>query len=431
MDKVILAKDVILEGGLGTKRPNDNQMIIGGSGTGKSTSISMATLCNMKEDSFIGTFPKPGIVKNAVKFFTENGYECYVWNLVNPNKEEKIPDPLNYVASDNDIQELARQIANGNPEYQRSVKFDPYWREANESLLTGLIYYILMTEDNPTMKKVIDLFYKLKIKEDGKAITTSLDSKIDWLERKAPDSIAARKLNAFRQLPYATASCVRDDLEKAIQNMFPVAIQEAMSDDASIDFEKFATNKIGIFIITSPVRTAEYGFANLLFGTAIRQLMEFAETQENNRLPRNVKLIFDDFSCGFPIQGFERNISTFRSAGISCMMLCQSLSQLDATYGPDNSTIILDNCSSLVYLPGGMNKKTCSYISEMLNLPLDEVMFMEMGNVVVFQTGKQPIIAPRYDTLSDPAYQKLMSYSKFTNKEKKKNHNKTCKEKLD
>lgn len=267
------------------------------------------------------------------------------------------------------------------------------------------------------MKKVIDLFYKLKIKEDGKGITTTLDSQFAWLESKAPDSVAARKLRSFAQLPYATAGCVRDDLEKAIQNMFPVSIQNAMSEKAYVSFEDFATNRTAIFIITSPVRTAQYGFANLLFGIAIRQLMEFAETQENNRLPRDVKLFFDDFSCGFPIQNYEKSISTFRAAGISSMMLCQSLSQLDATYGQDNSTVILDNCSSLVYLPGGMNKKTCSYVSEMINLPLDEIMFMEMGNIVVFQSGKQPIIAQRYDTLADPLYQKFMASGREADRE--------------
>lgn len=94
------------------------------------------------------------------------------------------------------------------------------------------------------------------------------------------------------------------------------------------------------------------------------------------------------------------------------MMLCQSLSQLDATYGQDNSTVILDNCSTLVYLPGGMNKKTCSYISEMLNLPLDEIMFMGIGRAVVFRAGEKPVIAQRYDTLSDPLYQKLMDSAK-------------------
>lgn len=408
MDKVILAKNVILKGGLGSERPNDNQMIFGSSGSGKSMSILLATLCHVREDSFIGTFSKRSIVSNAISYFKNLKYKTHVWNLSNPEKNDMIPDPLSYISSDDDVQEIARQITSGNPEYKHTTKFDPYWRDASEALMTGLIYYILMTEQKPSMKKVIDLFYKLKIKEDGKGISTTLDKQFEWLESKAPESVAARKLRSFLQLPYSTAGCVYDDTEKAIQNMFPVSIQNAMSEDAYVSFEDFATNHTAIFIITSPVRTVQYGFANLLFGIAIRQLMEFAETQANNRLPRDVKLFFDDFSCGFPIQNYEKSISTFRAFGISSMMLCQSLSQLDATYGQDNSTVILDNCSSLVYLLGGMNKKTCSYISEMINLPLDEIMFMEMGNVVVFQSGKQPVIAQRYDILADPLYKKFM-----------------------
>lgn len=43
MDKVILAKNVVLDGGLGSRRPNDNQMIFGGTGTGKSMSIVLPT----------------------------------------------------------------------------------------------------------------------------------------------------------------------------------------------------------------------------------------------------------------------------------------------------------------------------------------------------------------------------------------------------
>lgn len=418
MDKVILAKNVVLDGGLGSSRPNDNQMIFGGTGTGKSMSIVLPTLCHMKESSLIGTFAKRSVVSNAVAFFKRLKYKTYVWNLANPGKGDKIPDPLLYVASDDDVQEMARQIARSNPEYLTSTNFDPYWRDASEGLLTGLIYYVLMTEQKPSMKKVIDLFYSLKIQENGKGISTSLDREFAWLESKAPGSVAARKLRSYTQLPYTTAGCCRDDLEKAIQNMFPVSIQSAMSEHAYVDFENFATNRTAIFIITSPVRTVQYGFANLMFAIAIRHLMEFAETQEDNRLPRDVKLIFDDFSCGFPIQNYEKSISTFRAAGISSMMLCQSLSQLDATYGQDNSTVILDNCSTLVYLPGGMNKKTCSYISEMINLPLDEIMFMEMGNVVVFQSGKKPIIAQRYDTPADPLYQRFMAPTRDADRER-------------
>ena len=62
MDKVILAKNVVLDGGLGSSRPNDNQMILGGTGTGKSMSIVLPTLCHMRESSLIGTFAKRSVV---------------------------------------------------------------------------------------------------------------------------------------------------------------------------------------------------------------------------------------------------------------------------------------------------------------------------------------------------------------------------------
>lgn len=331
-----------------------------------------------------------------------------MWNLADPAKGDGLPDPLSYVRSDDDVEELARQIVYSNPMYLTSTKVDPYWHEASQGLLTGLMYYVLMTETNPTMKAVIALFYSLKIIENGKGITATLDSKIEHLEIVSPDCIAARKLRSFLQLPYITSTCVRDDLEKTIQNTFPISIQSAMSKAAYVDFERFANERTAIFIITSPVRATQYIFSNLLFSIAIRELMEYAEKCRDNHLPRNVKLFFDDFSCGFKIEGYEKSLSTFRAAGISAMHLCQSLYQLDATYGSDGSTIILDNCSTMVYLPGGMNEKTCSYVSRILNLPLEDVMFMPIGNAVVFQSGNKPIIAPRYDTFSDTLYKELI-----------------------
>ena len=149
-----------------------------------------------------------------------------------------------------------------------------------------------------------------------------------------------------------------------------------------------------------------------MFSIAIRRLFEFAETQKDHRLPRPVKLIFDDFSCGVPIQQFDKSISIFREAGISALMLCQSISQLSATYGEQCASTIMDNCSSITYFPGGLNKQTCLYIGELMNVPLEDVLFMPLGQVIVIQSGQKPIISDRYDTRSDPLFEIFMSYSK-------------------
>ena len=412
MDKVFLGKGVVLEDGLGSSRPNDNQIVIGGTGTGKSLSVLWPTLCHMRESSFIGTFAKGGAVTETAQYFRSVGYRIKVWDLANPSQQHPLPDPLAYITSDDDIQQTVRQIISANTEYRRASHFDHYWNDSAQGLLTGLIYMVCMQERQPTMQKVLDLFYRLKIQESGRAIRTSLDDLFDTLEANAPDSVAARKISAFRQLPYPTAGCVRDSLEKALQCMFPVSIQKAMRREACIDFGTFATRRSAVFLITSPVKTVQYAFANLIFSIAIRKLMEFADEQPNQCLPRPVRLLFDDFSCGFPVVDYEKSLSTFRAMGISSLMLCQSLSQLSATYGEDNATVILDNCSVMAYFPGGMNKKTCTFVSEMVNLPLEDVMFMKMGNVILFQSGEKPKIVPRYPTLQDPVYQEFLAFQK-------------------
>ena len=179
MDKVHLGQGVVLEDGIGTSRPNDNQIIIGGTGTGKSLSVLWPTLCHMQESSFIGTFAKVNELNAAVEHFTNLGYRIKVWNLASPSPFNRLPDPMYYIKSDDDIQQIVKQIVAANIEYRRATHYDPYWQDGAEGLLTGIIYLIRgNSRDKLTMKRVLDVFYGLKIVEDGKGIKTSLDDTV-------------------------------------------------------------------------------------------------------------------------------------------------------------------------------------------------------------------------------------------------------------
>lgn len=67
---------------------------------------------------------------------------------------------------------------------------------------------------------------------------------------------------------------------------------------------------------------------------------------------------------------------------------------------------IIDNCDTYVYM-GGMNLKTCRSISERLNMPLDDVLYMPLGQEVIFRRGQRPILTQRYDILRNETYQKV------------------------
>ena len=402
MDKVILGQGCCLEDEIGGFRPNNNQVVVGCSGTGKTMSVLLPTILQMQESSMIATYSKAGEARKVAAFLAAGGYDVGVVDLVEPGRSTVGFDPLQYTASYLDVDELATSIVLANPENN-----DPknvYWNDSSITLLSALISATLMEKKNPSMADVLDMFDKLRITESGRGITTTLDSTFDSLEVRAPACPAVSGFNDFRQLPYATAGCVRDTLAKAIRRMFPEPIRRFMRERKTLDFRRIANERHALIVITSPVNTSLYFFANLLFSTAIKQLLEYAESRPDQKLPNPVRLLFDDFACAAKVNEFSRHIAIFRAAQISAMLLIQSESQLNSLYGDDEATTILNNCSTYVYFPGGMDLTTCRNISQRLDVPMADVMYAPPGQVIIMQSGKKPVVTQRYDTPQSPEY---------------------------
>ena len=409
MDRIILADNYYLDNdGLGTQRPNNNIIIAGTTGTGKSTSILEPTIDHTNESSMIVSLNKRAKAWELARKKAHRGYKTYVCDLVDPERSTGILDPLRYVTSILDVDDLSRSIVLADPEWKNTK--DAYWNNSAIVLCKALILLTLMIVPNATMSHVLYLFDSLEIKEDGKGITTSLDDIFENLEMCYGKCPAVTTFWDVRQLGYNTAGCVRDSLAKALRRVFPEPIREMMKGDNLIDFEELATKKTMLMIITSPVNTSVYLYANLVFGIAIKQLLEFAERREEQRLPRPVRLMFDDFACGAKINDFSRHISIFRSAGISAMMFLQSESQLRQMYSDAESENILNNCSVYVYLTGGMDMVTCRNISRRLDVPLADIMYAPMGQVIIMQAGQKPVRTKRYDIFNNKEYKEEKDY---------------------
>ncbi len=417
MDKVILGQDYYLEDEPGAFRPNNNQLIVGCSGTGKSMSVMLPTILNMCESSMIGTYSKAGDAKKIAAYQKKRGYVTEICDLTDPESSTIGYDPLHYAASYLDVENLSKNIILADSASEKTK--DLYWLDSAASLLSALILATKMTEDDPYMTDVLDLFDKLKISEDGKGVTTSLDGFFDSISSKAGNCPAVAAFSDFQQLPYGTAGCVRDSLAKAIRRMFPEPVRKMMKMKRQINFKKLATRKTSLIIITSPVNVSLYLFANLLFSSAIKQLLEIAETCREHRLPIPVRLMFDDFAVAAKINDYSKHISIFRAAGISAMMLLQSEDQLRELYSDAEATSIMNNCSCYVYFPGGMDLTTCKNISQRLDVPVTDIMFAPPTRVVIMQSGKKPVTIPRYDVLNSREYQEFIGITENKDKERK------------
>lgn len=403
-DIIILGQDCILEGKVGATRPNDNVIVVGPTGGGKSMSIAYPTMLYMQTASSFANFSKRNDALRMAVDYRRRGYKVMVCDLDHPDKSDVFFDPNKYIASYDDISSMSAQIVHS----VLKKTNDDYWNGKAIPLLSGLHAASNMTKDDASYADVLDLFDDLSVEECGSGITTGLDGVFRTIKTHDPHCFAAREFYSFRMLPIKTAACVRDTLAAALSNVFPEGIRKAIREKPSIDFIRMAREKTALFIICSPVNRSAHPFANLLYDTAIKVLLNYSQECVDGKLPIPVKFFFDDMACSAPVLAFPQQISIFRSAGINVMLLLQSESQLRSTYGEDDATTIINNCSTYVFFPGGADLRTCRNVSERMNIPLEDVLYAPIGKVFIMQAGRKPIIVPRYDILNDPRYMQMM-----------------------
>lgn len=142
------------------------------------------------------------------------------------------------------------------------------------------------------------------------------------------------------------------------------------------------------------------------YAQAFKSLFEYSESLPSGKLPIPVHVLCDDFATGSRILNFSEYISIFREKQISVTLLLQSESQLESMYGSDDATTIINNCDSYLYM-GGMDLKTGRSISERLNAPLEDILYMPIGQVCIFRRGQKPIVTSRYNILKNEQYQQV------------------------
>lgn len=185
---------------------NNNVIVCASSGGGKTMSLLEPRLLETFNSSLVVTCTKRRIVDKYRDVFLTRGYRVMDLNFVRPIDSNAAYDPLEYVSSYSDITFLAESIVKANPRKEQNTSADPYWDDAAISLLSALISYVLMTEDNPTFADVLNLNDSLTILEDGSRIDTTLDSKFDRIAHKDPHCFAVSCWNSFKVLPIKTAS---------------------------------------------------------------------------------------------------------------------------------------------------------------------------------------------------------------------------------
>ena len=406
-ERVILGKNCSYSADSKITGVNNNRVIVGGSGCGKTVSIlepELLELLRAGSSNMIVVATKRRLVDKYRNPLKNAGYTVYDLNFAEPENSNCCYDPLKYTKTEEDITDLASAIVLANAKKSNS-KMDPFWDDSASSLLTAeCAAFLALGRD--CFADVVRFQSSMGIYSAGNAgITTSFDKVMEEAAASRPEYCIEKYWNTFRENPDRTARCIYTSLNTAMDKMFTSRICKVMKTRPVIDFQNVANEKSVIFVTTSPVKKSLHALAQMFISQAVKELFEIAEKKPSGTLKRPVHISFDDFATGGRCANFPEYISIFREKGMSSTILLQSEAQLHQMYGSDAITI-LDNCDSYVYL-GGNNIDTAKSISIRLNVPVNEVLHMPVGREIVFRRGQQPVVTERYDVFQDEDYRRI------------------------
>ena len=410
-------------------RRNLLQIIVGGSGSGKTRFLAKPNLM-LANASFIVTDPKGEMLRSVGNLFLEEGYVLRVFDLIDPSKSDCY-NPFCYIRKDADVFKLIDNfIKNTTPKGAKAN--DPFWEKSETALDSALMLYLLHEApvEDQNMETILYMIENGGAKEEDDDYQSPLDLLFEALEEEQPDHIAVRQYHIFKQAAGKTAKSI---LVSAAVRLASFTLPEIQRITASDDMElsKLGERKQAIFCIIPDSNDASLNFlVGMLYTLAFQELYYQADKVHQGALPVPVRLMFDEFANVALPDGYARLQATMRSRNIMSTIILQNFSQLKALFKDDWEGII-GNADSFVYL-GGNEQSTHKYISELLGketidtrtssqskgrngsfsqnfqqtgrelMTPDEVRRLDNKNAIVLIRGEKPVIDEKYDILKHP-----------------------------
>ena len=415
-------------------RRNLLQIIVGGSGSGKTRFLAKPNLM-LANASFICTDPKGEMLRAVGNLFLEEGYVLRVFDLIDPSKSDCY-NPFRYIRKDADVFKLIDSfIKNTTPKGAKAN--DPFWEKSETALDSALMLYLLheAPPEDQNMETILYMIENGGAKEEDDDYQSPLDLLFEAPEEEQPDHIAVLQYHIFKQAAGKTAKSI---LVSAAVRLASFTLPEIQRITATDDMElgKLGERKQAIFCIIPDSNDASLNFlVGMLYTQAFQELYYQADKVHQGALPLPVRLMFDEFANVALPDGYARLQATMRSRNIMSTIVLQNISQLKALFKDDWEGII-GNADSFIYL-GGNEQSTHKYISELLGketidtrtssqskgrngsfsqnfqqagrelASVDELAVLDGGKCILQLRGVRPFLSEKYDITKHPNYKYL------------------------
>ena len=395
----ILAGDRRVSNDTRTTGLNNNDLIIGPSGAGKTRGYVRPNLLECA-GSVIVADTKGSLLGEVGPAMEARGYRVRSIGFADLggscgyNPFDYIRrDPRTKAYSEQDIQSVCAALI------PVETAKDPFWEQSARLVLAGMIGYVLecLPKREHTLEYVVKLFGEMTPVDQKHR--SNFDKLFAELAAEKPESFAARKYQLFRGLSTAdkTWECVRGFLAEHLSPLTPDGAKRMYSRRERVDFRALGREKTAVFLTVSDTDRSMDKLINLFYTQALQTLCASADRDyPDHALPVPVRVILDDFATNVRIPEFDKIISVIRSREISVSVILQSLSQLEALYGHSRAMTIINNCDNLLYL-GGQDVETARYIGVKANRTADTILNMPLDEAYLFTRGQAPRKVAKYD----------------------------------
>ena len=351
---------------------NNNMLVIGGSGAGKTFFIVKPNIMQMMlNNSFIATDPKGEIARATANMLKKNGYNVKVLNLIDMAKSDGY-NPFRYIREENDVVKLVTNIISNTTPKETSPT-DPFWEKSESMFLQALFYYVWleMPPNRKNFQSVLELLSEAEV--DAKGKDSKLTKKMKQLAQTSKLKQNHPAYKQYMKVIRGAGDTVRSIIISANSRLAllenPQILRILSKDDLHLEELGIGVNgdkhtRTALFCII-PDSDKSYNFiVGMLYTQFFQELYFQADFRNGGKLPIQVTLMMDEFSNVALPDDFCSLLSTMRSRRISAIIIIQNLAQIKALF-KDTWETITGNCDTLVYL-GGNEKSTHQYISEML-----------------------------------------------------------------
>ena len=377
---------------------NNNMLVVGPSGAGKTRNVLKPNVLQMASSMLIMD-TKGSLYEEVGPQLAANGYE--VWNLDFTDVAGSIGyNPLDFIRRDarhdrwraEDILTVSAALIPIEDPSQ------PFWERAARNYLASYIAYVMeqLPEGEHNLASVVRIYEGMS--DDATARL------FEELEEMDPDSYAFhlwKEASSTMDADRMHASILGILAEKMACLNFPAAMDMYLS-ERRVDFVRLAHERIALFVTVSDVDHSLQNLTNLFVTQAFQVLCAEADRCPGHRLPVPVRLYLDDFS-NLRIADFSDYLAVIRSREIWCSVFCQTVSQLEATNGAAEANAIIGNCDTQLIL-GFQDANTAQYFSTKANVPASSLLQTPLGRSWLFVRGSGAEKVRLYDLTKHPRY---------------------------